>query len=95
MIHAQQLHDLLPGILFTPDRCHQSFFDIIIDHRLSQQLVARRALALGERAVEQREHLIHIQIELRDVRRCDVAVGKYRVYGLFQPWHRVHLFDID
>ena len=87
---------MLTGIFLFGGRREQIIFRIIIDHGFGQDLVSRMAPGLFQVLFHKRGHLIHIEVNIRDILRTDIIQTGKSIKNAFQhvrciDCHRVHL----
>ena len=73
IVDQYQEKNMLLGILLLDRRRKKVILRVIIDHRLSQDLVLFISFCRGEMVIHERGDLIHIQVDVRDLAGLDVV----------------------
>ena len=69
---------MLLAVLLLLGRWQQAVFGVVVDHGLGQNLIAVSAAGFPEMFVHECGHLIHVQVDVRDVPGIDREDGVRR-----------------
>ena len=73
VVDEDQHQHMFFGIFLLDRRREQIVLRIVVDHGLSQDLVLRVALGALEMLLHKCGHLVHIELDIRDLLRADIA----------------------